>query len=138
MLVNGVIQHLLATTAVTDLVSDRVRRGRIEQGDPLPAVRVAGIGGAGDETLDGDDETASGRVQIDAYGGTSAVAATLAEACRRAIHGQRAQMGDVLVDGSHLTAGPRDLKEPARDGSDRPLCRVMIEFRVTYSRTLVT
>ena len=138
MLVNGIIQHLLATSAVTDLAGTRVRRGRLKQSDALPAVRVVGIGGAGDETLDGGDETATGRVQIDAYGGTAAVAATLAEACRQAVHGERAQMGNVLVDGSHLAGGPRDMTEPPRDGSDRPLCRVMLDFRFTYSRTLVT
>lgn len=127
----GLIARLLATSGVTNLVSQRVYPGRRPQGSSLPTITLSRISGAPMYTDDGETGLASARVQVDCWGTTYTSAKN---AARAAIDSFSAYFGSsggytfqyVLLDAE------RDFSEPGADSAEY-LYRTSLDFIVWYN-----
>ena len=81
----ALIAKLLATTAITTLVSNRIFVGARPQASTLPAIVVNRVSGAPLYSDDGEDGLEESRFQIDCWGSTYSSAKGLARAVRGAL-----------------------------------------------------
>ena len=79
--------YLLASSAVSTLVGDRLTWGFSKQGDVLPRVTLQRISGGPEYSDEGEAGLSNQRVQVDCYGATSASARAVYEAIRARISG---------------------------------------------------
>lgn len=90
--------YLLTQTAITNIVSTRIRPTYLPQNPTLPSLTYQQISGDSNQALDGRSAVRRGRVQIDAWAKTYDEAVSLAEAVSTALDGVR-----VTSDGVELT-----------------------------------
>lgn len=91
--VSIVIQKLLATSAVTDIVDTRIRADKIEEGVSLPAITVHLVGEMEDYTLSGSGGNPRARVSVNAMGSSAADVNSVANAVRTALKDVRGLIG---------------------------------------------
>ena len=111
---SSLITYLRAQSAVTDIVSQRVRLNRAEQSD-TSRVLIHQIGGDHKQHMTAATGKVIGRFQIDSDDTSPIKAATLAEAVRTVLDGFRGTMGSVFVSMCHLD-DERDVSTPPIEG----------------------
>jgi hypothetical protein len=115
----GIIAKLLATSGVTDLVSQRVSPGRRPQASALPAITLTTISGAPVYTDDGESGLASASIEINCWGETYSSAKAVARAVKAALSAFAGEAGGVTVQNILLDA-ERDFSESGSNASAYP------------------
>lgn len=106
--------RLLDDAAVKALVGDRVHWAKRDQGGDLPAIVLRRISGQHPDHLDGAEDMATSRIQIDCLAERYLASEALAAAARAALQGE-AQVGTMLFWRASFD-GPRDLGEATETG----------------------
>ena len=122
----ALIAKLLATTAITTLVSNRIFVGARPQASTLPAIVVNRVSGAPLYSDDGEDGLEESRFQIDCWGSTYSSAKGLARAVRGALSAFQGTQSPVNFRYVSLDL-EQDLQESGTDVSDYPF-RTSLDF----------
>jgi hypothetical protein len=133
-------EYLISQPGVSGLIGDRVYVSMLKQGATLPAIVMHdSISGTSYEHLTGGDGLASRRVQIDCVASTVDEAEQLREEVRKASATARGTWGSTVsvevlgCNTAALYAGIDD----AKDGSERPRYRRIIDFTIDYREQAV-
>lgn len=120
---------LLADTAVTGFVGDRINFGEHPQGAAYPAAVLQTISNVTDMHMNGAGGLEQGRVQVDCYGETYAAAKTLARAVTTALHFHR--------DENFFFINQISSRDSREGGSNevRRLYRVSLDFNTAWRPT---
>lgn len=117
---------LLATSAVTDIVGDKINWGSMPQGQEYPGVALHVIDEVSENTMTGPDGLLQGRVQVDCYALTYRQAKLLSRAIRTRLDGYRGGGFSGI-----FLAGARDSREGGTNEADRPF-RVSLDFLTNW------
>jgi hypothetical protein len=126
----AMIAKLLATTAVTDLVSTRVYPGSVPQASTMPAIVVNRISGTPIYTDDGESGLQTARLELDCWGETYSSAKTVARAVIAALSGFVGTVDDVDVRNTLLDA-ERDFREGGGNAA-KYLFRTNLDFIIWF------
>ncbi|WP_370286955.1 DUF3168 domain-containing protein [Pseudooceanicola nanhaiensis] len=117
---------LTGDAAVAALATGGVNWGAHPQGQPLPAVVLFLVSGAGGHTLDGPNRLFEGRVQIDCYAQDYGTAKRLSRAVIAALDGHAGGVFQRI-----FWASSRDLRDATySEAAERPF-RMSLDFLVT-------
>ena len=125
--------HLLSQSAVTAAVGQRVYVSAVPQGESFPAVVLHTVSETHDYALGEPTGVVRTRVQIDSLGHTYKQAVEAHDAVRDALLFLRGAVGsaEVLVA---LLDNRTDLYEAPGDGSDKPVHRIVSDYRILTRR----
>lgn len=125
MIAKGLRDILVADSAVSGLLVDRVYPGGLPQGGGFPAVSISMVSGGGIPTIEGRGLTRTVRMQVDCWAETPDDADALAKAVRIALDGY---IGPLDEDHAQavLLANEQAFEEPEVD-----LHQVALDFMVT-------
>lgn len=129
----AVIDQLLATSGVTDLVSQRVWPLKLPQHPVLPAIRVQLIDEPEDAHLRGYDALKRARVQIDIYDDVAGVGnpyttvRDIATAVEDALRPQPFSVGSPAIVVMHAR---RLLRREMYEGDEFEYVRLMMDFEL--------
>jgi hypothetical protein len=126
----GIIARLLATSAVTALVAQRVYPGRRPQASALPAIDLNTISGAPTYTNDGESGLASARVEINCWGDSYTSAKLLARAVKTSLSAFVGEAGGITFQNVLLDA-ERDFSETGGNQAEY-LFRTNLDFIVWF------
>lgn len=133
MIVETVIQLLLADPAVSAIVDERIHPRFAPDAATFPLLIVTKASGVGEYTNDGDAGLEFSRVQIDCYSdrGASKVI-ELRNAVRRLLSGFKggAVSGSPCAIASCFVITDMDLSEPSTERTGPRLKRRMLEFNI--------
>jgi len=127
------LAKLLATTAVTDLVGDRIRKHHRKtdwgQSDAITYQRISTdwVNGA-----DKNSSTAFARIQLDLWSSTPLGARALANAVRTALNGWRDTDGSPAVSMCHFL-NEQDLPQGPDSGEEATEYRISQDYLIQYS-----
>lgn len=131
----AIIDHLLAQTAVTDLVSTRIRPGVIEQGLGRPHLRVNQTGSDVHYCMDGNTGLGETYVELVCEADSEKEAAELAEVVRKEIDGASGTWGSVSVKAS-FWRGTRDTRTNPQGGGEVGLPSQTVAVEVFHAITV--
>lgn len=133
----AVISRLLATSAVTALVSTRVWLQKLPQHPALPAVRVQLITHPQEKHLRGPNGMTMARVQVDTYTADSGVAYTRAASIADAIDASLAGVtgAPFTVDDLYVAHVQRVDRRHLFEADELELFRILQDYRV-WSRPM--
>lgn len=136
MIVQAVIDLLLAEPTVAAIVGDRIFPRFMPDAVRFPALVVTKSGGAGSYDMEGDVGIESGRVQVDSYTdqGAAAVSA-LNQAVRAKLSGYQGTAGPLCCITSCFVVNDLDMSDPSTERAGPRLKRHMIEFSLWARRT---
>jgi len=126
--------YLRADAGILAVVAARVRPGKLEQDETLPAIRLAIVAGDEEEHLGGGSALAHSVVQIDAYAATSEAADALAELIRLRLRSGRALLSTVMARGISMSGGLRHTEEPIDDGGNEFRYIASRDYRISYTQ----
>lgn len=128
--------YLVAQSAVTDLVSTRIRPRTLAQSDTMPAVVLDVVSSTSAQGLAAVVGWADARVQVTVFADTDREAMDAVETIRHAIQGFRGDWGAVTIRDVRVESGPYDLQElqPA-DGSDQWRYACAIDFKISHKQS---
>ena len=129
--------YLLTKSAITALVSQRIRPDALTEDETLPAIVYQEGGTEHEETVAAAGGIVHARVYVDCIDDSRADANTLAETVRTQLHGFRGTLGSATVLGCDLLDRVKDYEPPA-DGSDDGRYVTTLTFRITASETVPT
>jgi len=115
-------------------VGPRIRSQKLDQGETLPAIRLAIAGGSDEEHLGGGSDLAHAILQIDAYAVTSEAADTLAELIRLRMRIGRTMLDTVMARGISMTGNLRHHTEPIDDGGNEYRYIASRDYRISYAQ----
>lgn len=128
----ALVAKLLATSSITNLVSDRINWMDRQQGVPdLPALvltRISQIGQVTNEGPDGLDETT---IQFDCLGESFASALSLSRAVKSALVGAKFLQSSVRFQGV-FHESERDSFEDLGERSPQRIYRVSVDLRLWH------
>lgn len=116
---------LRATTAITDVVGQRVEWGVHPQGDPFPAIVLNVVSGFDGVHMNGTGPY-EGRIQVDCYGLTYGTAKQVSRAVIGALNAYR---GGGFLFMQHTST--RDGREGGTNEAERPY-RTGLDFNITW------
>lgn len=128
---------LAATTAVTDLVSTRIRPDALVQNDTLPAIAYVEPTSEHMHGLAGVEGTVVGTVSVGCFDSTRIGANALAEQVRLALDCFRGTIGTDYVKSILLIDRLKQYEVPV-DGSDSGRYITTLTFEVVTSETIPT
>lgn len=105
----AILDRLLATTAVTDLIGDRIYAMRAPHTAPLPHISYQRIATTRPGSLRGPAGLADPRIQVDSWADTNATAKAIADQVRRALDGYTTETVHALI------LSELDLMDPANE-----------------------
>lgn len=133
MIVEAVVQLLLADPDTAALVGDRIYPRFMPDGAAFPALVVSKVGGVGQYDLQGDVGLEAARVQVDCYSdkGASSVIA-VRKAVRRKLSGFKGGpvSGSPCAIASSFCINDLDMTEPTTERAGPRLKRRMLEFNI--------
>ena len=121
----ALIAKLLATTAITNLVSTRINWSRRPQGSALPAIVLHRIDGTPDVHHGGASGLVSSRVQVDCWAESYGSAKAIARAVEAAITAQTFTQGAIRFDVILIDAERDDTSDETT-----PLFRTSLDLMV--------
>ena len=127
--------RLLATSAVTDLVGQRIASDQLPQGVALPAITYFVVDTEANETLANIADVSRARIQVDSYATTRGQANSVSDAVRLALQMFRGLIGDQFINSIQLASGERHLTDPAPAGTDQHRFVTSLDFFVFYRTT---
>ena len=131
----GLIDYLLTQTAVTNLVSTRIRPGVIEQGLARPHLRVDQTGGDVHYSMAGNTGLAETFLDITCEADSEKEANELAETVRKEIDGFAGTWGSETVRAS-FWRGTRDTRTPPTSGGEVGLPSQTVAVEVMHNVTV--
>lgn len=114
-LISEVRAYLLADASIAAQVVTRIRPRRMDQGESLPAIRLAIADGREEKHLAGSSTLAHVLLSVDCYAETSATADALDELCRLRMKAIRGSLATIVVRGVSMSEGPRHDEEPINE-----------------------
>lgn len=123
---------LLADAPIAALVGTRVYRAVRNQGDGLPAIRVAVISDPSDHALDGVLSARDATVQIDCYDDDWIGVDALADAVETAFDGYSGAIGSRTCQASLMTSR-NDIEDAPVFGNQQNTPRVSMDFSVMHN-----
>ncbi len=129
-MIEALISRLKATSAVTDLVDQRIYPGRRQQAAEYPAISLVLISGAPVYTDDGEAGLENSRVQIDCWGLSYTSAKLAARAVRESLSAFVGTAGGVVFQYILLDA-ERDFNESGGNAAEYPF-RTQLDFNVWH------
>lgn len=123
---------LLADAPIAALVGTRVYRSVRNQGDGLPAIRIAIITDPSDHALDGVLSARDATVQIDCYDDDWIGVDTLADTVETAFDGYSGAMGARTCQVA-LLKSRQDLPDSPEFGKQQNTPRVSLDFAVGHN-----
>lgn len=132
MIVETVVQLLLAAPAVSAIVADRVWPRFMPDGQTFPACVVTKVSGLGEYTNDGDAGLENARVQVDCYAVTAEECIRLRTAVRRLLSGYKGglESGSPCAIASSFCMTDMDLTVTETERTGPRLKRRMLEFSI--------
>lgn len=127
----GLIDRLVGTTAIADLVGARVSAQWRDRDDPLPSISITRISGIPDYDLGGDAELAHDTFQIDCWASDTIIAEVLVKAVRPALSGFRGMLNGIWVNCIKIVNRSDDYTAP-RTGERFGIARERIDIEVVY------
>jgi len=131
----AIIDYLLSQSAVTDLVSTRIRPGVIEQGLARPHLRVSQTGSDVHYAMTGNTGLGETFIEITCEGDTEKEAADLAEVVRKEVDGYSGTWGTVSIKAS-FWRGTRDTRTAPPGGGEVGLPSQTIAVEVFHAVTV--
>ena len=128
----AVIDYLLSQSAVTDLVSTRIRPGVIEQGLARPHLNVNQTGSDVHYSMAGNTGLGETFIEINCRADTEKAAAELAEIVRLEVDGYQGTWGTVSVKAS-FWRGTRDTRTAPPGGGEVGLPSQTISVEVFHA-----
>jgi hypothetical protein len=113
---------LLNTSAINEVVGNRISFNSAMQGAALPYIVLHVIDDQEDHTYQGPDGLSQGRVQVDCYGATYGQAKTLSRSVRGVLDGYRGGQFSAIFH-----ASTRDNREGGTNEPERPFT-VQLDF----------
>ena len=126
---------MIATAAITAVISERVYPRKLPQAATLPAAVYHVISGSDETDLGGLTGLVHARIQIDAVASTRLVANSLAVTIRDALAAQDVTpgtWGTVAVRACTSAAADRYDSQPLGDGSDDDQHITMRDYLISY------
>ena len=118
--------YTLAGAAVAALVGTRMHARMLPQAPTLPAIVYQRISTRRLHDMAGPDGLPQARMQVTCWGGTPAVAYSVASVVRERLDGFKGTWGTLTI-GSCLMVGERDLDDP-----DASRSGVALDFMIQY------
>ena len=132
----AVRSYLLAKTAITDLVSQRIYTDILPQSATLPAITMSKISTTHDHALSDFAGLAHCRLQFECFADTRQVSNSIAEAIRSSgIITQKGSTSSVDIRGVRVEDGQRNTLDSPTDGSDERRYVTSIDLMVDYTET---
>ena len=130
---------LESVTAVTDIVSTRIRRGWADKLDIQPYILITKTaGGTQPHHMTAAVGLANPRIDIHCVASTRAGANALSEAVREALDGLPGTYGDdnLSVKMIHLFGPAIEVDEDPKDGSQNTVFRDILEFEIWHAQSV--
>lgn len=121
---------LLATSAISAIVSDRLTWLVRQQASALPALVLNVVSNVPEYSDEGEAGISQARVQVDCWGSTYASARALARAVKDRLSGTAETVAGVEFSAAWVEL-EQDLYETAAAGA--PLYRVSLDFMITHN-----
>lgn len=137
MIESALRTYLLARSAISALVGDRVYLERVVQGDTFPRITLGTTDAEPQYYQSGVHDLVDRRVSIEAWGLTDTSAKTLADKVRDALSGFSGLMGEHWVPSCEIES-IQDSYVPPADASDDGVYVVTISFRIWHDEPLPT
>lgn len=134
-LLAAMVTYLRTKTDVTDLTSTRIRPDVLKQNETLPAIAIDEFATTHENVLSGAAGIYASRVRVDCYAQTRTGANSLAEEVREELQGYRGAMGSEFVHSVQLDGRIKDIVQQ-KDGSDLPLYRTRLAFRIHVTESI--
>lgn len=127
------VERLLATSAVTDIVGTRIRPIQLTQKtDALPALTYQTIDIDPENGSTGLADVAFARIQVDSLAPTYSGMKTLGAAIRTALNGWQSSTASPAVGPVHWM-GDTDLGAETEPGQDKPTYTLSSDFLLQYN-----
>lgn len=126
---------LLAATAVTDLVGQRVKPIHEAQEQSLPYVTFQAVSVTRWESRDGPTGLATGTLRVICFADTFAGVVALSTAVRVALAHQTGVHGTETVHAITNIDGPQDLPKPPTAGGEVPVYAQSLNFEIIYGES---
>ena len=126
------VERLLATAGVTNIVSSRIRPIQLTQGDALPALTYSTIDITPSNGSTGLGNHAMARIQVDSLAISYSAAKTLAKAVRVALSGWQSSTASPNVGPVHWL-NDNDLGGFDEPGQDKPTYAIASDFLLQYN-----
>lgn len=137
MIEKDIRTHLLGSTAITDVVRNRIFEGHAKKGVRGAIIIVRDTSSEHFNTLENEVGVKRARVQIDCYDKTGRYAFALAEKVRNRLSGYRGEAGDTTIQGATLeNSGP--LAEKPENKSDQWIHRYYLDFSIFHTQSTPT
>lgn len=127
--------RLLSQTAVTDIVGTRIHPQWRPQDGALAAITLQRISEDHVHNLEGGAGLARPRIQVDCWSSKYSEAQSLGEAVREALQGFTGTVDSVTIH-SCLLDNRADLFEPPKDGSDKGIYHIALDFQLIYGESI--
>ena len=126
--------YLLASTAIKNLVGQRISTDMFKQGEKIPCIVMTRIYTSHEHTLSNLAGLAHARIQFDCIASTRATANLIAETIRKTgIIAFKGDMHGTDVRGVRLEEGQRYYTDTPNDGSDAYRYAVNFDLMVDYT-----
>lgn len=129
---SAILTRIKQIQAVADIVVDRIRPGRLNQGEVTPAIAYSVILGDDAPALSGVSNTSRIIVQIDCYAERMATASVLAKLLRSELRTWRGITDEIFINECSLSSGPRHGYDNPSPGSDEYRYIVSQDFQIFF------
>jgi len=123
-----IYNRLIGSTAITDIVGDKIFFSRAEQGAATPYIVINQVSATGSETKSGPSTVDKNRVQIDAYSSDAETVVNLSELIRQRLEYYQGTSAGVYLDGAVY-----DNEETGFD-EESDAHRLRVDYFIRYKR----
>lgn len=124
--------YLLSQSKVTQLVGDRIYATVIPQNATYPCVSVSTVSEATVKQMSGySSGLADARIQLDCWAENEDAAFQVADLIRNYLDGYSGTVANIQLD-SVTYIDKNETVEPQGDGSDIPISRISVDYRIWY------
>ncbi len=127
--------HLAASSAIVNVVSNRIFADTMPQGTPYPVIIINDLSNTPEYYLHGEAGLHTSHIQIDGWtdgSGGKAEINTLGELIRNRLSGYRGQFGSGCYGTARIIRSDT-LAAPPVDGSDQHRRRASMDFEIIHS-----
>jgi len=131
----GIRTYLLTVTAVTDIVSSRIRPDALIQNETFPAIVIDETNSDHEHTISGGGGIVTSQMTVACYSETRLAAENLGEKVRAALQGYEGSAGSETIQSSQLSGRASGYLVPA-DGSDGGLYVTSLSFEIVLTESI--
>jgi len=131
----GIRTYLLTVTAVTDLVSSRIRPDALIQKETFPAIVIDETNTDHEHIISGGGGIVTSEINVSCYAETRLAAEGLAEKVRGGLQGYEGSAGGETIQSCQLSSRVSGYLVPA-DGSDGGLYVTSLNFQIVLTESI--